>query len=49
MRTLLDKLFAIFLGTYWRHRLADEHAVFIAHIGLSHAEEEALLALRNRR
>jgi hypothetical protein len=49
MRTVLDKLLATLIATFLRRGFADGQALLIAHIGLTPAEQEALLSLRRRR
>jgi hypothetical protein len=49
MRTIAGMLAALLFRRFPRRRLADEYAILIADIGLSTAEEEALLLLRRRR
>jgi hypothetical protein len=49
MHLLAHVIAALAFRRLWRRRLVDEHAVLIAAIGLTRAEEEAFLSLRRRR
>jgi hypothetical protein len=49
MRLVAHALIGLALRRYRRRRLADRYAILIADVGLTRAEQEAFLTLRNRR
>jgi hypothetical protein len=49
MRLIAELLITTALRRFWRRRLVDQYAILIADIGLTRAEQEVLLTLRNHR
>ena len=49
MRLIAELLILAALRRFWRRRLTDQYALLIADIGLTRAEQDVLLTLRQHR
>jgi hypothetical protein len=49
MRLIAELLIAAAFRRFWRRRLVDQYAILIADIGLTRAEQDVMLTLRNHR
>ena len=49
MRLVTNVIFALAFRRFWRRRLADHYAMLIADVGLTRAEQQAILTLRRAR